>query len=68
VRDGESVVFASDPQQFITNIVALLGDPVRRRLLGQAARSLAEAKYSYASIGSKLAADLERVARPGPVV
>jgi polysaccharide biosynthesis protein PslH len=68
VRDGESVVFASDPQQFITNIVALLGDPVRRRLLSQAARSLAEAKYSYASIGSKLAADLERVARPGPVV
>jgi polysaccharide biosynthesis protein PslH len=60
VRDGENVVFATDPQQFVAKIVSLLGDPVCRDAMSAAARSLAEARYSYASIGTKLATDLER--------
>jgi glycosyltransferase involved in cell wall biosynthesis len=60
VRNGESVVFASDPQQFVTSIVSLLGDAARRLAMSRAARALAEAQYSYAGIGLKLAADLER--------
>ena len=60
VRDGETVVFARDPQQFVAEIVSLLKDPARRAAMSQAARALAETKYSYASIGRKLAMELER--------
>jgi polysaccharide biosynthesis protein PslH len=59
LRDGEDVVFAREPFEFVDAIVALLGNPQRRRLLSANARSLAESSYSYSVIGRKLVSAVE---------
>jgi len=60
VRDGESVVFAREPAEFVANIVAVLENPERRRHLSRNARALAESSYSYSHVGRKLVSELER--------
>ena len=54
VTNGKDVVFASSIQEYITAIRDLLGNPERRRELGEAARNLVAEKYAYAIIGKKL--------------
>jgi glycosyltransferase involved in cell wall biosynthesis len=62
VAPGSNVVFASSPQQFISEISSLLGDTSRRNALGRAARMLVEARYSYREIGARFSAVLEDAA------
>jgi polysaccharide biosynthesis protein PslH len=61
VHDGEDVVFAREPDEFVKSIVFLLGDPERRRRLSANARSLAESSYSYSRIGQEFVRKLEEV-------
>lgn len=60
VEDGQHLLFARDPEEFVSKIALLLRDPERRRTLARNARAIAESRYSYRSIGRKLVADLER--------
>jgi glycosyltransferase involved in cell wall biosynthesis len=55
VRDGESVVMATTPDKFVARIAGLLEDPARRRAVGAAGRWLVEERYSYATIGRRMA-------------
>ncbi len=41
---------ADDPAQFADSVVTLLRDPVRRRALGSAGRSLVEQRYSWSHV------------------
>lgn len=61
VRDGHDVIFAQEAGDFVHSIVALLRNPQRRKQMSANARSLAESSYSYALIGRKLAAELEKL-------
>jgi glycosyltransferase involved in cell wall biosynthesis len=61
VRDGQDVVFAREPGEFVRAIVTLLASPQRRMQMSTKARSLAESCYSYAFIGRKLIGELERL-------
>lgn len=60
VRDGHDVIFAREPQEFVTGIVSIIGDPRRRQLLSHNARALAVGQYSYEKVGNKLVEELER--------
>lgn len=62
VVDGESVLYAQRPQDYVDRIAELLRAPQRRRQLGLAGRQLVEREYAYSAIGSKLAAVYERAA------
>jgi sugar transferase (PEP-CTERM/EpsH1 system associated) len=55
VRDGESVVMAATPDKFVAHIAGLLEDPAGRRAIGAAGRRLVEERYSYATIGRRMA-------------
>jgi glycosyltransferase involved in cell wall biosynthesis len=55
VKDGESVLLATTPEAFVAHIAGLLADPARRRAIGAAGRRLVEERYSYASIGRRMA-------------
>jgi glycosyltransferase involved in cell wall biosynthesis len=55
VRDGEHLVLADDAQAFADRVVELLRRPDERTRLGDAARSQAEAKYSWSILGERLA-------------
>jgi polysaccharide biosynthesis protein PslH len=59
LRDGEDVVFAREPSEFVDAIVTLFGNPQWRRRLSANARSLAESSYSYSVIGRTLASAIE---------
>lgn len=54
VVEGESVRFATTPQEYVQVISELLQDSAQRTRLGAAGRQLVEQQYSYASIGEKL--------------
>lgn len=56
-------VQADDPAQFATAVVALLSDPVRRRRLGAAGRSLVEGQYSWPHVAREFEARCEEVLR-----
>jgi len=66
IAPGRNVVLASSPQQFVSEISSLLGDDARRGALGQAARELVQARYSYHEIGARFSATLEDAARQRP--
>jgi len=51
VTDGIDVVLANSPEQFVESIDQLLGNPDRRKALGERGRLLIESKYSYEAIG-----------------
>lgn len=56
---GVHLLHASDPAAFADAVVALLGDPDRRQVLGAAGRALVEAKYSWERVGDGLVSALE---------
>jgi glycosyltransferase involved in cell wall biosynthesis len=62
VVDGTSVVYATEPMDFVERILELLPDASRRARIGAAARQIAVSEYSFSSIGAKLVAELEDVA------
>jgi glycosyltransferase involved in cell wall biosynthesis len=65
VRDGENIVLATEPGDWIAAIDRLLGDAAERERLGSAARALAVDRYSYGSIGARFRGLLEDVAATG---
>src|SRR5207253_3189843 len=58
---GTHFVQADDPAQFADAVVALLGDPARRRALGGAGRSLVEQRYSWSHVAREFEARCEEV-------
>lgn len=54
VTPGEHLVVADSPEDFASATVSLLGDPSRRRELGQAARNLVERRYAWPQVGQRL--------------
>jgi len=56
VSPGTHFVQADDPAQFADAVVALLGDPARRRALGSAGRRLVEQKYSWLHVAREFEA------------
>ena len=66
--DERDVVFAAEPQDFVTRIVELLNDDARRARIGTAARELVERNYSFRAIGeqfSNVMADVVHRSRTG---
>jgi len=47
---GEHFLRADDPADFARAVVALLRDPVRRKMMGVAGRSLVEQRYAWARV------------------
>lgn len=66
VTPGKDVIFASAPQEFITEIRALFADPVRREAIGAAGRALVEKQYSFRAIGAQFNTVVEETARRLP--
>jgi glycosyltransferase involved in cell wall biosynthesis len=64
VTDGETIVYADEPESFVAQIVALLEDPRRAGRIGDAARQLVQQEYSFHGIGIRLAEHLRGLARP----
>ncbi len=54
-RDGEHVVLASAPEEYIAAIERLLEDEGEREQLGQSAERFVQRNYSFAAIGRTLA-------------
>jgi glycosyltransferase involved in cell wall biosynthesis len=54
VRDGEHLLIANDAQAFATRICEVFENPDLRDALGQAGRSLVEARYSWGLAGARL--------------
>lgn len=63
VTPGVDAIFASTPEEYVREIVALFDDPERRAALGRAARKLAVDRYAFDAIGRDLTQLFERVAR-----
>jgi glycosyltransferase involved in cell wall biosynthesis len=63
VTPGKDVIFASTPQEFVTQVRALLEDAPRRAALGAAAHALVEKHYSFGAIGAQFTSVLEETAR-----
>jgi glycosyltransferase involved in cell wall biosynthesis len=51
---GEHVLVADSPHEFAKATLALLADKSKRDLLGKAVRSLAEERYSWRTVGTRL--------------
>jgi glycosyltransferase involved in cell wall biosynthesis len=49
-RHGEEIMLADGAAEFADTVLALLGDEARRRSLGDAARQLAEDRYSWEAV------------------
>ena len=54
VTPGEQLIVEDDPRRFAAAVIELLGDSARRAALGNAARTLAEQRYAWPSIGEAL--------------
>jgi len=54
VTNGENVVFAEEPLEYVNAIRRLLDDPAERQRLGRNARKCAVDRYSYENIGESL--------------
>lgn len=52
-RDGEHLLLADTPEDFMREIVTLIEDPALRSKLGNSARKLVEDHYSWRIIGEK---------------
>ena len=55
VVDGETVLFAESPDEYVESICRLIDDERLREKMGRRARELAVSTYAYRSIGKKLA-------------
>ena len=58
---------SGDPRDLADAVVALLADESRRRALGNAARRLAQERYSWEQIARRLGGIYERLARGSAV-
>jgi len=56
--DGSEIVLADGPAALVGAVTVLLGDPARRRSLGQAARRRVEASYGTTALQQALSASL----------
>lgn len=63
--DGEEIVLTDDPVKFAEAVAELLGDPARRRRIGDAARRRVEHSYSLSALRRALAGAIDRVGRDG---
>jgi glycosyltransferase involved in cell wall biosynthesis len=54
VVDGQSALLADDPQSFAAHVESVLADPALAQSLGNAARKLAEDRYSWPALVSGL--------------
>jgi len=61
VEEGESVLFATQPEEFRDRILLLLGNEELRNRMGAAGRELVRSKYSYTYLGDKLSRLYSRV-------
>jgi sugar transferase (PEP-CTERM/EpsH1 system associated) len=55
VRDGEDLMLADDPQEFVRKCVQVLRDPDLRTRMADRGRTLAEQKYSWQRMGERFA-------------
>lgn len=62
VINGESVVYAVTPTQYVDKIIELLDSPEKRQHLGKNGKRLAIDQYSYTSIGLHLSALIAEIA------
>ena len=63
VIDGETVLFARTPEDYVKHISTLFRDSALRARMGAAARDFVERTYSYASIGRKLRQAMEECSK-----
>ena len=63
VSPGVNVRLATSPEDFVDTIDKLLGDPVMRLAMGQAARSLVVERYAFSQIGRQLCDLFESAAK-----
>lgn len=61
ITDGEDVILANTPDEFIDRTIQLLDDHKKREMLGENARKLIQKKYSYECIGKELHATLKKL-------
>src|SRR5579884_3869591 len=54
VMSGKHLIVADEPEAFAGEVVALLNNPERRSLLGNAGRALVESEYSWERCGASL--------------
>jgi glycosyltransferase involved in cell wall biosynthesis len=66
VTPAVNVEFATEPQEWVERISALLADPARRLQMGIEARQLARQRYSFDQIGERLAGLFDSVVEEGP--
>lgn len=66
LEHGKSVLVAHDDQQFAAHCVALLHDPLKRKLLGEAARKQAVESVDWNVLGNRVRAIVESVRRAMP--
>ncbi|MGH9475588.1 MAG: glycosyltransferase [Terriglobales bacterium] len=71
LRDGQEIVLADEPADFARHVIALLRNPMRRRNLAAAARTVVQQHYSLEALQPRLAAALapfeESIPTLGPV-
>lgn len=53
--DGHDVVFADEPEDFADRVAELLGDPKRRRLLGEAGRERVTGRHAWPRVAREFA-------------
>lgn len=53
VRDGESILFAETPEEFVEKIGMLLANPELKKRLGEEARRIALERYTWESIATQ---------------
>ncbi len=54
VVNGQELILADDPETFAAEVLALLGDPVRRRELGHTSQAFARATYGWDALVPQL--------------
>jgi glycosyltransferase involved in cell wall biosynthesis len=59
--DGEEIILADRPEAFARAVADLLADPLRRKMLGKAARRRVEQQYGFAALRSALREALTQV-------
>ena len=60
--DGEEIILADRPEAFARAVADLLADPLRRQMLGNAARRRVERQYSLAALRISVREALTQVA------
>lgn len=61
IEDGREALIADDPEQFAVAVLTLLGNPSRRRTMGDNARQRAREAYDWRTLGDRYAAVLAEV-------